>query len=48
MSKTHALHHVLAADPLKDNRELLRAQPLDESPEAQHTAHMVNQARIND
>lgn len=38
-------HPCMWADPLKDNRPLLRAQPLDDSPEAAHTAHMVNQAR---
>jgi hypothetical protein len=31
--------------PLKDNRLILRSQPLDDTPEAAHTAHMVNQAR---
>jgi 2,3-diphosphopglycerate-independent phosphoglycerate mutase len=34
---------ISGTDPLKDNLPLLRAQPLDDSPEAAHTAAVVNE-----
>ncbi|KAK4803965.1 hypothetical protein SAY86_003782 [Trapa natans] len=35
--------NISGTDPLKDNRLLLKAQPLDESEEAKHTANLVNE-----
>lgn len=35
--------NISGTDPLKDNRLLLKAQPLDDSEEAKHTAALVNE-----
>lgn len=35
--------NISGTDPLKDNRMLLQAQPLDDSDEAKHTAAVVNE-----
>lgn len=35
--------NISGTDPLKDNRLLLEAKPLDESEEANHTAKVVNE-----
>lgn len=35
--------NISGTDPLKDNRLLLQAQPLDDTEEAKHTATVVNE-----
>lgn len=35
--------HISGTDPLKDNRLLLQAEPLDDSDEAKNTAAVVNE-----
>lgn len=35
--------NISGTDPLKDNRLLLQAKPLDDSDEASHTAEVINE-----